>query len=106
MGRPSSTIPAGSWVEVRQIVLPAGQRSPGVPSDTSQVDFVARVRGFLVEPAALGAEASVRTLIGREVRGFLAEVNPRNPADFGNPIPELLQLGADARSLLERASDP
>jgi hypothetical protein len=94
-------VPAGSWVEIRQIVLHAGERAPNVPADTAAVDFVARIRGFLLTDAPMHAEATVRTLTGRKVTGRLTDVNPRNPADFGNPVPELLRVGADARRSLE-----
>jgi hypothetical protein len=94
-------VPAGVWVEVSQVVLPAGGRAPNVPNDTAEVDFVARIRGFLIEPAALGDEATVRTLLDREVTGRLTAVNPRNQADFGDPVPELLALGLAARRALE-----
>lgn len=94
-------VPAGAWVEISQVVLPAGGRAPNVPRDTAEVDFVARIRGFLTQPAAVGEEATVRTLLGREVTGRLASINPRNPADFGDPVPELLALGMAARRALE-----
>jgi 2-amino-4-ketopentanoate thiolase alpha subunit len=96
-------VAAGSWVEIRQVVLVAGKRAPNVPADTAATDFVARIRGFLVESAPIGGEATIRTLLGREVTGELSSVNPRNPADFGNPVPELLQLGLAARKALEEA---
>jgi 2-amino-4-ketopentanoate thiolase alpha subunit len=94
-------LPAGSWVEIRQVVLPAGERAPNVPPDTAAVDFVARIRGFLEADAAVGDEATIRTLAGRLVSGALVASNPRNPADFGNPVPELLRVGADARHAIE-----
>ena len=94
-------VPAGRWVEVQQVVLRAGERAPNVPEDTAAVDFVARIRGFLVTQGRLGAEATVRTLTGREVTGLLTGVDPRNPADFGDPVPELLELGLRARRELE-----
>ncbi len=97
----ASPIPAGSWVEIQQVVLRAGERAPNVPPDTAQVDFVARIRGFLLAPALFGDDVTVRTLVGREVSGVLTEVNPRNPADFGNPVPELLDLGSRARQALD-----
>jgi hypothetical protein len=97
-------VPAGSWVEIQQVVLHAGGRAPNVPPDTANVDFVARIRGFLVEDAVKGSEATVETLIGRQVRGLLSAVNPRNPADFGDPVPDLLRIGARVRSSLEGTS--
>ena len=96
-------VPEGAWVELQQVVLKAGNRAPNVPDDTARVDFVARIRGFLLADAPMGGEATVRTLAGRQVSGRLTAVNPRNPADFGNPVPELLRLGGAARDALEAA---
>lgn len=94
-------IPAGAWVEIQRVVLPAGGRAPNVPPDTAATEFVARVRGFLVAPAEIDGPATVRTLLDREVSGRLTVVNPRNPADFGNPVPDLLRLGLEARRSLD-----
>jgi hypothetical protein len=99
----ATAVPAGAWVEVSQVVLPAGGRAPNVPQDTAETDFVARIRGFLAEAASLGDDVRVRTLLGREVGGRLTGVNPRNPADFGDPVPELLALGVAARRALEES---
>lgn len=96
-------VPEGTWVELQQVVLKAGDRAPNVPRDTASVDFVARIRGFLLADAPMGGDAAVRTLAGRRVSGHLTAVNPRNPADFGNPVPELLRLGEAARAALEEA---
>jgi hypothetical protein len=98
---PPTPVPAGSWVEIVRVVLPAGSRAPNVPTDTAATDFVARIRGFLVEPARIGGAATVRTLLDRKVTGRLADVNPRNPANFGDPVPRLLELGLAARRALE-----
>jgi 2-amino-4-ketopentanoate thiolase alpha subunit len=87
-----------------QVVLPAGERSPHVPPDTAAVDFVARVRGFLISDCEIGSVARIRTLADREVKGMLAAVSPRNPADFGNPVPELLRVGRTARQALSAGS--
>jgi len=97
-------VPEGTWVELQQVVLEAGNRAPNVPDDTARVDFVARIRGFLLTDAAMGGEAIVRTLAGRQVSGRLTVVDPRNPADFGNPVPELLRLGEAARDALDGAA--
>jgi hypothetical protein len=99
-------VPAGSWVEIRQVVLRAGERAANVPPDTANVDFIARIRGFLTAAAKIGAEATVQTLTGRYVRGRLTAVDPRNPADFGNPVPELLELGLAARRDLDGEQSP
>lgn len=97
-------VPEGTWVELQQVVLKAGERAPNVPDDTATVNFLARIRGFLLADAPMGGDATVRTLAGRQVSGRLTAVNPRNPADFGNPVPELLRLGEAAREALEGAA--
>jgi hypothetical protein len=95
-------LPSGSWVELQLTVLDAAERSPSVPPDTARHDFVARVRGFLIEPARIGEAAGVQTLAGRTVRGTLTALNPRNPANFGDPVPVLLEIGPAIRSQIER----
>ena len=96
-----ATVPAGAWVEIERVVLPAGSRAPNVPADTAETDFVARIRGFLLEPARIGSGATVRTQLDRHVTGRLTTVNPRNPANFGDPVPSLLELGLAARQILD-----
>jgi hypothetical protein len=97
-----SAVPAGEWVEIERIVLPAGGRAPNVPADTAETDFVARIRGFLAEAAPIGSTVTVRTLLDRDVVGRLTIVNPRNPANFGDPVPSLLRQGLAARRSLEQ----
>ena len=87
------TIAAGTWVELERVILKPGERAPGIPADTASVPFAARVRGFLVAPARRGATVEVRTQADRVVSGTLRAVLPRNPADFGDPSPELLVVG-------------
>ena len=68
-------VPEGEWVEIERVVLRAPARARNVPPDTALTDFVARVRGFLVAGADLGSNATVRTLLDREVGGRLVEFN-------------------------------
>jgi hypothetical protein len=94
-------VPADTWVELESVVLRPGERAPGIPADTAAVPFAARVRGFLIAPARIGSAAEVRTQADRVVGGRLRVVLPRNPADFGDPSPELLQVG---KAMKERLS--
>jgi 2-amino-4-ketopentanoate thiolase alpha subunit len=98
-----AAIPAGTWVELERVILRPGERAPGIPADTASVPFAARVRGFLVAPTRKGATAEVRTQADRVVSGRLRAVLPRNPADFGDPSPELLQVG---RAMRQRLQNP
>lgn len=100
-----SGIPAGAWVELERVILKPGERAPGIPADTASVPFAGRVRGFLVSPARKGAVAEVQTQADRIVRGRLRAVLPRNPADFGDPSPELL-VAAKAMKARLRKSRP
>lgn len=90
----------GTWVEIGQIVLPAGERAPRVPADTQQVPLEMRLKGFLVAPAAPGEEAEIETPVGRRVRGKLIQVNPAYTHGFGAPIPELDTIGGEVRAIL------
>ena len=100
------TIAAGTWVELERVILKPGERAPGIPADTASVPFAARVRGFLIAPARRGATAEVRTQADRVVSGKLRTVLPRNPADFGDPSPELLVVGKEMKRRLHPLPDP
>lgn len=95
-------IEAGVWVEIRRIELEAGERAPQVPADTSEVPLEMRVKGVLIESAAIGEEAEIETPSRRRLRGILAEVNPPYTHTFGAPIPELITVGSEARTTLRQ----
>lgn len=99
-------IPAGTWVEIGQVVLPAGERAPHLPEETRAVPLDLRAKGFLTAPAEPGAEAEIRTVAGRLLRGTLTTVNPAYDHGFGPPIPELLTIGTEVRALLEGSDGP
>ena len=90
-----STVSRGTWVQVEQIVLEPAERAPTLPEDTRRVPYVLRVSGFLLEDAVIGADARVRTLIGRELSGSLTTVNPSYDHSFGETVAELLDIGLD-----------
>ena len=90
-----STVSKGTWVQIERVVLEPAERAPTLPEDTRQVPYVLRVSGFLLEDAGIGAEARVRTLIGRELSGSLTTVNPSYDHSFGETVAELLGIGLD-----------
>ena len=96
----------GTWVEIRAIVLAAGERAPQVPEDTQRVPFEMRAKGFLQTPASLGEEAEILTVAGRRLRGSLVAANPAYEHGFGPPVPALLAIGGELRALLQQAGDP
>ncbi len=93
----------GDWVEIKEVILPPGQRAPQVPPDTQGVPLEMRVRGYLLQDAAVGNRARIRTLIGRHVEGILTQVRPRYPHDFGEVVPELLPIGEELWAFLKKA---
>ena len=88
-----TTIPAGTWVEIEQVVLTPEQRAPGIPADTAATPLMLWVDGFLDADARLGETVAIRTLIGRRLEGRLVRVNPGYTHSFGETVPELLTIG-------------
>jgi hypothetical protein len=96
----SEFIDAGTWVELHRIVLSSDERSPHLPDDTRQLPLEMRVKGFLIDAAAIGEEAQIKTVTGRHLHGTLAAANPAYTHSFGPPIAELATIGAEARAIL------
>lgn len=94
------TIKAGSWVQIHQIVLPAGERAPQVPEDTQKVPLELRVKGYLVEDGKMGEEVEIETFTGRRLKGTLEKVEPSYEHVFGKPLPEMLNIGKQLREML------
>jgi 2-amino-4-ketopentanoate thiolase alpha subunit len=96
----AEVIVEGTWVEIRRVVLPAGERAPQVPADTATVALEMRVKGFLLAPAALGAAAEIVTRAGRRLSGTLMVANPAYTHSFGPPLAELSTIGEEVRAML------
>ncbi|MCF6464114.1 2-amino-4-oxopentanoate thiolase subunit OrtA [Clostridium sp. Cult1] len=93
----------GDWVRIHNIVLEAGDRAPNIPEDTQNVPLEFWTKGFLLsEEANIGDKVQIETYIGRKVEGTLIEVNPYYDHDFGKCVPELLYIGRQVRSLIEK----
>ncbi|MEG1528539.1 MAG: 2-amino-4-oxopentanoate thiolase subunit OrtA [Clostridia bacterium] len=95
-------IKKGEYVTIRSVVLDVGQRAPQVPDDTKKVPLEMWVKGRLVEDAEMGQQCSVITRTNRRQRGELCEVNPSYKHNFGNFVPELLQIDDQLRELLKK----
>jgi len=93
----------GCWVEIHRVVLEPSERAPRIPPETRRVPLEMRVKGFLVHDAILGEEAEIVTAAGRRLRGRLAQLNPPYRHGFGEPVPELSQVGRELRALLRGA---
>lgn len=91
-----------TWVEIHRIVLEKDQRAPQVPEDTRQVPLEMKVKGFLVHDAAVGEQAEIITPAGRMIKGRLTGINPAYTHMYGPPIPELLPIGEELRTILRQ----
>ncbi len=105
----TETIKQGTWVEIYNVVLKAGERAPQVPEDTRHTALEMRVKGFLNADAVVGQQAVIVTAAGRKLSGKLVMANPAYNHSFGAPIAELSTIGQQLRALLvqqEKRNEP
>jgi hypothetical protein len=91
----------GTWVSLSKTLLTPDQRTGHLPPETAAVPFVMWVKGFLLHDAEPGQQADVVTRTGRTEHGFLECAFPNFPIDYGDFVPELLEIGDSARALLK-----
>ena len=96
-----SKVPAGTWVEIYQEILPPGERAPQVPEDTQQVPLEMKVKGFLCADAEIGDEVEIETFTGRKLKGELIDSDPSYEHKFGRPVPELLKAAKQVKAMLK-----
>lgn len=93
------------WVIIHNLVLTPDERAPQVPDDTKKVPLEMWVKGFIQKDANVGDLVEVKTITGRLVKGNLVQVNPYYTHDYGKCIPELLQIGIQAKEILFGGED-
>lgn len=89
----------GDWVIIHNTVLTSEERAPQVPEDTRSVPLESWVKGFLEEDAEIGEQVEITTITGRKVSGSLVELNPSYKHNFGEFVPELLQIGIQLKGM-------
>ena len=90
----------GDWVMIYNIVLEPKDRAPQIPEDTKKVPLEMWIKGFLLEDTEVGEIANIETIVGRKVSGKLVEIHPTHKHNYGNHIPEILQIGKTLKELL------
>lgn len=90
----------GDWVQISNVVLPAGSRAPHVPEDTQKCDLMMWVKGTIQSDAQIGDTVEVITMTGRRETGVLCEVNPGYTHTYGQFVPELHQIQQQLRQLV------
>jgi hypothetical protein len=98
-GKPA-IVPRGRWARVHRLELAPSERPAGIPADTAAVPFETWINGWLVEDAAIGQRARLRTQTGRIVEGVLVEIDPGYHHSFGSPPAALQRAGGRAFELL------
>lgn len=91
----------GDWVQICTVILPAGERAPQVPPETQAVPLKMFSKGYANQAAEVGQPVSITTVIGQILEGELVAINPRYGHDYGDPVPELLQIGIELRKQLQ-----
>lgn len=90
------------FIQIKIMVLEAGDRKEGIPSDTAKQPYLALVKGFLVDDEAkIGQDVTIRTPIGRLMQGKFIANNPPYGYDFGAPVPELMEVGPELHAILD-----
>lgn len=91
----------GDWIEIHEVILPAGERSKDVPDDTKAVPLEAWIKGWAQSAAAVGDEVEIETPSGRRVRGEFTKLDPGYAHTYGPSVPELAPIAQELRAMLK-----
>ena len=95
----------GTWVSIRKTILEPKDRAAGIPEDTAATPLMMWINGFLQEEASIGEEVAICTRMNRVEEGILEEVNPTTQVDYGDYVPEIVQIGMKAREILRGSQE-
>lgn len=91
----------GDWVRIHSIVLKAAERTAKLPEDTQKCDLQQWTKGFLQEETAKpGDEVTVKTAVGRLVKGTLIEEGPYYTHSYGKFVPEIIEIDKQLREIM------
>ena len=91
----------GDWVRIHSIVLKAEERTAKLPDDTKKCDLQQWTKGFLQdETAAIGDEVTVKTAVGRLVKGTLIDEAPYYTHSYGKFVPEIIEIDRQLREIM------
>lgn len=89
------------YVRIHRNVLLPEERTGKLPEDTKTVPLEMWVKGFLQEDnAQLGDTVTVKTVVGRLETGRLIEENPCYALNYGEFVPEILNIDRVLRGAL------
>lgn len=85
-------IKKGTWVRIKEIVLAPEERATHIPEETKKVPLIMWLKGRLLADAEIGERVTIITRTGRFVSGILDEVHPSYQHNYGNFVPEILEI--------------
>lgn len=95
------TAKKGNWVQIRTVILKANERTSRIPKDTQKCDLIQLTKGFLKEESAgVGDEVTVITAVGRIVKGTLVDIAPCYKHNFGEFVPEIIQIEDQLKKIM------
>lgn len=98
-------IKKGSWVQIHKVVLKPEERTAQIPEETKKVPLEMWVKGFLCEDSLMNDFVEITTLTGRTESGTLIAVNPSYHHDYGDFVPELLQIDKLVKTALQEGKN-
>lgn len=98
-------IKKGSWVKIEKILLKPEQRASHLPEETRKVPYILHICGYLLKDAEIGQEVKIKTKICRIHKGKLIEVNPTFKHNFGEVVPELIDINVSIRDELHKLGE-
>ena len=89
------------YVRVHRTILEAVERTGKLPEDTKNVPLEMWVKGWLQdEQAKLGDIVTVKTVVGRLETGELMEECPCYALNYGEFVPEILEIDRQLKDVL------
>lgn len=85
-------IKQGTWVRIHRILLEPHERSVHLPEATKQVPLEMWVKGWSLTDANIGDWIQVKTRTGRIDEGYLVEDQPTYHHNYGDFVPEILEI--------------
>lgn len=89
-----------SWVQITKEILKPDERAKNLPEPTKKVPLKMWVKGYLQNDANIGDSVKIKTITGRVETGVLIEKNPSYKHNYGNFVPEILEIDKIVKSTL------
>ena len=89
------------YVRIHRTILESVERTGKLPEDTKNVPLEMWVKGWLQEEEAkLGDTVTIKTVVGRLETGELMEEQPCYALNYGEFVPEILEIDQQLRGFL------